>query len=292
MKKRVFTLFHLSLSKSIQIEMFEENLSKEEWIRKSLERQVKFRGRNGKDFYWTPHENIDNYIFGIIQAQKQQKLHNPPSIGGDETTDLVWQGSYVLIDPTNNEYGQRVSIENDTIGSPSLLINSLIDSINEKLERPYNIEVEAIFDEKYFWDFAERNGNLVKSIKFDFVTPNMFESHSNIFEDLKDINHQTGAQRVSTEITSKDGVRTDNNFVREGVNYASDGSGDIRAVSLKGEFFYSKKKAKTVKLNDSSSDEPDKKREWFKTFIGRILGNAKLEKPSENSTNASLDNSD
>lgn len=202
----------------------------------------------GGTLYWVPLPAIDECIFGILQRTRPHEHHKPPTEGGAEVISEEWQGAYVLIDPTHHDEGQRVAVENDVVGKPRALLKSLAGALNERAEAPYHIEVEPLFDASRFWAFAHRHDNVLKSIVFDFVVPNMWGTESDLEKDLKDTGKQTGAERVTVGITGEHGVFTENQKVRDGVEYAEKGAGTVRARALDGQRFYSTARARVTRI--------------------------------------------
>lgn len=178
---------------------------------------------------------------GLIQKTKIHELHEPPEKGGREISKEEWQGAYVIVDPTHHDEGQRIAVENDVVGRPSALIKSLSRYINLHDEAPYQIEIEPLWDASRFWAFASIHGNIMKKIEFDFVVPNMWDTEGDLDADLRDTGNITGAERVSVGFRSEHGVSTDNQKVREGVEYAERGAGTLAARAMDGSRFRSTK---------------------------------------------------
>ena len=128
------------------------------------------------------------------------------------------------------------------------LLKSLASALNDRPESPFQIEVEPLFDASRFWAFAERHDNVLRSINFDFVVPNMWGAESDLEMDLKETGAQTGAERVSVGLSGEHGVLTDTQKVRDGVEYAEKGAGTVRAKALDGQRFYSTARARVTKI--------------------------------------------
>jgi len=240
MAERKFTLFHFSLIPIPQITFsMRGNDTREEWLRFALQQPFEFGHIAGSTLHWVPQGSADECIVGVIQRIKSHERHKPPSEGGGEVVEEEWQGAYVMLDPTHHDEGQRVAVENDVVGKPSSLIKSLARAVNARDEAPYQIEIEALFDASRFWAFSRKHNNLLRRIDFDFVVPNMWDTEKDLDADLRDTGRVTGAERVRIGLRSEHGVSTQNQKVREGVEYAEKGAGTLSARAMDGTPFRS-----------------------------------------------------
>lgn len=247
--ERRFTLFHFSLIPISQMTItMRTRDSREEWLRFALKGPFEFDHFGGSRLYWVPQGEAGECIVGLIQKTKIHELHKPPGEGGGEISKEEWQGSYVMLDPTHHDEGQRIAVENDVVGKPGSLVKSLAKAINGRDEAPYQIEIEALFDAARFWAFSNKHDNLLKRIDFDFVVPNMWDTEKDLDEDLRDTGNVTGAERVRIGLSSEHGVSTDNQKVREGVEYAERGAGTLSARAMDGTPFRSTKQPLISKI--------------------------------------------
>lgn len=242
MPERKFTLFHFSMIPITQTTFtMRTDDTREDWLRHALKDKFEFGHLGGSTLYWVPQGTADECIVGLVQKTKIHELHDPPEKGGGEITREEWQGAYVMVDPTHHDEGQRIAVENDVVGRPAALIKSLARYLNQREEAPYQIEIEPLWDASRFWAFAQSHDNVMKRIDFDFVVPNMWATESDLDADLRDTGNVTGAERVSVGFRSDHGVSTDNQKVREGVEYAERGAGTLSARAMDGTRFRSTK---------------------------------------------------
>jgi len=236
-------------------------------------------------------EPVDECIFGLLQRTRPHEFHKAPQEGGAEVVAEEWQGAYVLIDPTHHDEGQRVAVENDVVGQPRALLKSLVSALNDRNEAPYQIEVEPLFDASRFWSFARRHDNVLKSVTFDFVVPNMWGTETDLEKDLKDTGKQTGAERVTVGITGEHGVMVDNQKVRDGVEYAEKGAGTVRARALDGQRFYSTARARITRIPAVKAGGAALV-DYFSKLRKKILGreqDSPVDNPSGNGDGPSVD---
>lgn len=249
MPQRTFTLFHLSLVPVSQLDIeTRRGDSREDWLRHSLSARFEFEHWGGGVLHWVPVASLGESILGLLERTRPHEHHEPPEQGGGEIITDEWQGAYVVIDPTHHNEGQRVSVENDVVGQPRALLKSLIGAINDRVDAPYQIEIEPLFDASRFWAFAARHDNVLRTVKFDFVVPNMWGTESDLEKDLRETGQQTGAERVTIGISSEHGVLTENQKIRDGVEYAEKGAGTVSAKSLDGQRFSSTARPRTTRI--------------------------------------------
>jgi hypothetical protein len=242
MSDRKFTLFHFSMIPIIQTTItMRRDDTREDWLRYVLGEKFEFEHVGGSILHWVPQGDADECIVGLIQKTKRHELHEPPEKGGGEISREEWQGAYVLVDPTHHDEGQRIAVENDVVGQPAALIKSLARYINRHAEASYQIEIEPLWDASRFWAFAKTHNNMMKRIDFDFVVPNMWNTEGELDADLRDTGNVTGAERVAIGFRSDHGVSTDNQKIREGVEYAERGAGTLTARAMDGTRFRSTK---------------------------------------------------
>lgn len=242
MADRTFTLFHFSLIPIAQTSItMRTSDTREEWLRYALSKSFEFEHRGGTSLFWVPQGLADECFVGLIQRTKMHERHKPPEEGGGEIAEEEWQGAYVLVDPTHHDEGQRLAVENDVVGKPNSLVKSLADYLNRHEEAPYQIEIEPLWDSSRFWAFAERHDNVLRRIDFNFVVPNMWDTERDLDEDLKATGNTTGAERVKVGLESSHGVSTNNQKVKDGVEYTERGGGSLTAKSLDGTSFRSTK---------------------------------------------------
>lgn len=268
--RRTFELFHLSLkSRSPLFETVSQ--SREDWLRVILADQFQFDHRT-EPFTWLP-VSVDEVIIGKVMRESLERKFLPPEEGGDEVEGEEWRAAIVVIDPAGHEDGQKASVERRTrVGRPRAILASLLEETARRGDGLYSIEAKQIWDVGEFFAWASARGNIVRHIKFDFVVPNMWGASSDLEKDLKETGESTGAQKVQVELRGPDGVRTDNDLVREGVEYAARGSGIVSAKSQDNESFNSSGKAKVEKLKgmpDISRLRGEELTRWVRRILGR-----------------------
>lgn len=245
-----FELHHLSLSPRDQTGLFVENLDKPGWLRRAFGETRVFEHR-GNLFHWVPYDTrkSDGPIVGVVERQLPLQHYEPPEDGGQPTSTEVWQGAVVTIDPEHHRDGQKLAFEKGTrIGQPLAVLSSLIGLLNQLPESPYIITVRAIWDEESFQAFAVAHGNVLRTVTFDFVVPNMFDLSGKLDEKLKKVGEDTGAQHIKITLESPDGVKADSTEVQAGVAYGAKGQATVTAKAMDGDTYSSTNKVRTSKV--------------------------------------------
>jgi hypothetical protein len=254
-----FSLFHLSLMPVSQVDIETLKISREDWLRKVFSEPFAVPYRSADLVHWVPQQSPQrDILMGVIQKELTHTFHEPPEKGGAEIQESEWQGAYVVIDPTPNLIGQRIAVEHDVVGLPQTLLKKIFDYLNQRPDRPYNIEFDPIFDGSSFWAFAKQNNNRLRYICFYFAAPNMWSATTELERELADTRTETGAERVSIKFASNDHIKADAKRIEEGVGYAERGAGDISAQATTGKRFTSKKKQKKTEVPKPVTDEVDK----------------------------------
>lgn len=272
MAEKYFTLFHYSLLPIRQVDIETNNdVDREGWIRLALSSRFSFPYHGGVELEWVPKAEIDEAFYGLIQRQVEHSLHRPPEEGGDEIVRSEWQGAYVVVDPTDHDFGQRMAVENDVVGRPETLMRYLFQAINDRRDAPFIGEVEPIFDAGTFWSFVEEHGELLSFISFRFVAPNMWGTESELEKELKATREDTGADRVDVKLKGEKGVEATSDRVSQGVSYAERGSGSVFAVSKDGARYRSEDAPKRTIL-EALDEKAGLGREYLREMKARILG--------------------
>lgn len=270
MVERTFSLMHLNLIGRQRLLFGQFDGTREQWLRHALSEEFNFTGWGGRELVWLPKRVKDGLIFGLVQGRAHYSHHEPPSVGGAETSSEMWQGAYMFLDPTHHSDGQKLALENDVLGKPNALAKALFDHLNDREDAPYTIIPELIFDENDFWKFSSVNGDIMKYIRFRFVVPNMWGPQNDLDKDLQETGTETGAEKVDVTFSGQAGVTTHNQKVRTAVEYTQRGAGEIRARSMAGESFSSKSKP-TVK-SVPKADLDDATDDAVSAIASRVLG--------------------
>lgn len=242
-----FELFHLSLIERDQGDLFVNQMTREAWLKHTLDSAFIFSHRE-KDFHWVPVDTGSHLIAGNVARTHKRVHHTPPEDGAIEVVSDEWQGSLVILDPSHHQDGQKLSFERDqTVGRPRAVLQSLLTAVNMRTDAPYAIEPKPIFNKASFWSWSAAHENKVRRIAFEFVVPNMWGSASDLDEELKALG-AIGVQKAKTAFESPDGIDTTAKPIKEAIEYAAKGAGSVTAKAQNGDTYASTDDAATVKL--------------------------------------------
>jgi hypothetical protein len=250
-----FQLFRLSLTPR-EVDLFTpEPPSRERYLRSIFEMEQRFAHRTNP-FVYVPHVYAAVAtaqplpIIGQIGRRVVTIENLPPDQGFALAQHEGWRAAVIALDPTSHPDGQKLAFSIDThIGTPFAVLSSFIKHLNRQ-DPPYHIEAEPIFSPRTFWAFAEEHRGEVTSLRFEFVTPNMFGTADALSDDLRSFRNDEGAQLVDIKLRSDDGLKTDTPRVRASVEYAGRGAGKILAFAKGGKHYNSREQVQTVIVED------------------------------------------
>lgn len=271
-----FEVFRLSLLPRPQRDLESgADPTREEYLRTVFSAVTTFMHYNA-EFHFRPDDKLStaDALIGRLGRAVIIDENRPPDQGFEEISHDGWKACVVVVDPRDHEDGQKASIEIDAaVGKPTAIFTGLVKAINAANPlAAYTIEAQPIFDADTFWEFAEENAGRVTTLTFEFVVPNgLWSASSNIRDELKAAKEKLGAQKVINTFQSDEGLETNSEQVKEAVDYAVAGSGEIKARAKGGKKFNSTEKPKVATLPKSDDkDEPIIVR--VARNIARVLG--------------------
>lgn len=270
-----FDLFRFSLLPREQMDITSfPDPTREEYLRMLFSQEQKFT-HYGTVFHYVPKPLEEgeerSEIIGRIGRSVIMEENLPPSDNFEDSKHETWKASVIVIEPTDHQDGQKVSIEVDQqVGKTDAIMKSLIDSVNEQNETTaYHLEVAPISEASTFWEYAQENSGKITTLTFTFVAPNMFGGIDNITEEMRRFRDEEKAQRVKVSMSSDDGIETNTDNVKNSVEYTTRGGGEITARAKGGKNYNSKKKTRHVTIDDDA-DEPTLVK--VARQISRVLG--------------------
>lgn len=254
-----FELFRLSLLVNPQSDLLKKSAelpTREEYLREIFLSTQRYAGRKNPYVYVPAPVKFqkDNVIIGRIGRTVKSSEHLPPEEGMEETVRDTWQGSIIVLDPTQHSDGQKIAVEVDIrVGKPPMLLTNILDYFNNLKQNspPYLIQFKPIFNDRTFWEFAERYKGRITSISFDFIPPNMVGlsgSGGSIADDLRTYRREANATRVGLQLKSKTSINTDSQLVRDAVDFSSGGAADFVAKTKDGAVYQSRSQNVTSRL--------------------------------------------
>jgi hypothetical protein len=272
-----FQLFRLSLLTRADRDLFRDGPepTRAEHLAQAFAREWTFE-HYGSDFYFKPdpERSVPDGLLGRLGRAVTIEENLPPDEGLVEASHDGWKACVIVVDPGDHEDGQKASVQVDVkVGKPVSIFTALIKAINEgDPSAPYTIEAEPIFDADTFWEFAAENDGEITSLTFEFVAPNgLWNASSSLKDELRVARETIGAQKVINTFKSDDGLETNNEQIKEAVNYIGNGSGEIKARARGNKKFSSTDKPKTVSLEKDTKDSEPLIVKVAK-HIGKVLG--------------------
>lgn len=276
----ILELFHWSMIERPQLDAFERQslgekgrVNRETWLREVFGKKISFTHK-GHQFHYAPEIDssldVAPLMLGRIGRQVRVKENEGPDSALHEIQRDAWHASTLFIDARHHDHGQRVAMQyRDDIGKPLALLLSLAAQINrESPPEPYELSVAPIVDASTFWHFVEANPNAVTNVRFDLIPPNMFDGPENMDKELKELRDAEKARKIKLELENPDSLNLDTPRIHGIVDYAAQGGGDIRARAKGKKSYSSKKKIKTLRIEDV--EEPQSR-----NALPELLRNAK-----------------
>jgi hypothetical protein len=143
--------------------------------------------------------------------------------------------------------------------------------VNALPSAPYAIEPKPIFDENSFWQWSAAHENKLRRITFDFVVPNMWQSATNLEEELRQL-RTIGVQRAKVTYEGADEIKATSATIKEGVDYAAKGGGTVTAKATNGDTYASTEQTKTARLPTSPAGAGGLRElitRWSRKLLGR-----------------------
>jgi hypothetical protein len=250
-----YDLIRLVLVSRDQTSLFERRsatgaaLSREEWLRQVFGKEIVFSHRKIEFHYVPQSAEDDRLVVGQVGRKVQAVENEPPEQHFAETRREHWRAALVIVDPSHHEDGQKLACEaRSEIGAPLGIIKSLCDHINASADEPYVIEASSILDHQTFLDFERINRGDITSISFALNAPDVFGIRDDMTRELAELRDNEKARKVTISLQNQDGLKLDDDRVRQTVQYASDGGGEIVARTRTKKRFVSSRRGKTVSV--------------------------------------------
>lgn len=162
-----------------------------------------------------------------------------------------WPAATIVIN--NRLDTQVICVSKDTgaFSSTQTVINILQENLRDRLNRyGLMIDINKTFYHQDFWKMIKENEGDIRSLKFEFVSPNMANLNSELMVDLKGFRDKNNSQRTSLELSvdikqseSSIEVSEEDEDIQKMVNYVSEGAGDIT--------LHRRSKKEGIKMNEN-----------------------------------------
>ena len=257
-----FELFRyqlLPISQHIQHDMFSEEMSitelkakKNDFFQEILENFPQLQYRDA-----AINVRVDLAVspWYVIEINTQKSLQRDKPDFEKEHID-TWPHVIVVINNRPDVQLIAISRNKKAFSSCTVVAKMLQDNFQKYLNEYYlNIQIEALFEKKIFWELIEEYSGKITSVKFELVSPNMANISKALELDLVQLNVDTNSHRTDLKLNSSEGsileINTDNALVNSLVDYSAEGGGDIE-LKLKG---ISKKIRTSKMVKEISIDE-------------------------------------
>lgn len=278
-----FELFRLSLMLRTELSLFATDESREDFLRRIFSDDQIFPHR-GTTYHYVPlggaiaggsgSTDPRTVIVGSIGRQVETEENLSPSEGFTEHRRETWKAATLVIDPSDHEDGQKISVEFDAkVGKPIGIIRSFCEHINENFESLYTIESQPIFDLESFWSWVSEHNSEIVEFSIQLVAPNgLFNTRNTIREEMKLARELTNASQVGITLKGQEPLNIAADPIQEAVDYVESSGGVLRSKAADGSRYSSLQRPKTVEILTSDSDAPEPLLVRISSEIDKILG--------------------
>lgn len=177
-------------------------------------------------------ENDNVYVF--VMAKQKHMTRETNHFTSQDIEN--WPKIYLIV--MNNDYEQIIAVERRTsaFSSTKNAVDKLSKKLNAVLEcKNLAVHISPIYEKRSFWEYIE--GEKVKKVEFNLITPNMANISQTISDDLKALAKNSNTARTELALNAADNsnlhITPDNEQIMDLVEYASQGGGEIK-VQIRG----------------------------------------------------------
>lgn len=167
-----------------------------------------------------------------------------------------WPHIYAFVFNLPDEQLLLIQDRFSAFANTDIVVNLLKSMTRIPLDKAgLSIQIESLFDQKYFWGLVEKYRNKITSLEFEFITPNMASISKTLAATLKGLAKDTNSINQELRLKSDPATSLDvspkNETLKGLVEYASAGGGDI-AIKVKGlrKKFHTSKSKREVHLSE------------------------------------------
>lgn len=253
MEQARFDLFRVSLFERKQKDLFiNYDETKYQYLIRVFRERIEFCIGGTDLTYLLVGEAGESGIIGRIGCNYKLEENRPPDEGFEDSTHEGHKAAFIVIDLKDGVDGQKIAMQRvGKVGRPANVMNALAKKINDVFfDSKYLIEIAPISDGGTFWKFVEENGRKITYLRIDFIAPNgIWTTSQTAREEVARARDVLNAQTTSLIARNPDGLNVENDDVRGAVEYASTGSGSVKATAKNGKKYDSVDKIKKTNIN-------------------------------------------
>lgn len=216
--------------------------------------------RYNKQITYFPGSVSEKILVGYFARQKRETHHDGPETGFSPKDVEYWEKSALVINLEPDQ--QVVGIEfNAEVGAPKALLYDLVMKINASEDRgSYKIDAFPLHDERNFYQAIAAYPKPITNIEFTYVVPNVFGGAGEVKKALDGFKKGMKARTVKASFANPDGLDTNDETVKESVEYVAKGGGEVKAKSGRKLVYNSENKgeALTASVPEDEADALEK----------------------------------
>lgn len=279
MKLQFFRIF---IAQSSQLSLLADTtITKGELISEAFGQQEEpmYYTSGESEYAYVVHKKTGNYIYASLAKKGRVKIQHSPEEDFEIEAVDTWPRVPLLINTDSDpENGQSIAIElNGSIFQhPHVQIRILVSELNKTIlkRKGYEMAIHPISEQNEFWDVVSRFEGSINSLEFEFSAPNLFNSTDSLNDELRDARDHFGMTKASIKVENSDGelrVPSDNNFIKQGVNYITEGGGEYKIKLKNRNIITGADSIKSKEINETELEIAASNKETLKEFCDTLF---------------------
>lgn len=265
-------LYRLSLTEQEQPNLFHtaDRQTRAEFLRMHFSRSFSFDYRKDIKLRYEFIQEDRGIIYAALCRWASESFESDPSDPFVVSEGGQWRKSTFFLNVNDDE--QVVAVENVIgVGLPNSILAGVVETVNALSDsNPFRIDAFALQKSGSFNAAVSAYPGPVTSVKFDLVVPNPIDSEGETKAALKKLRERTGAERIGERLQSDKGLKTENPYIQEIVDYAESGGGDVTAKSGQDEIYNSKKTIRSTQIPDDLRPTGSLISSLYETVVGHL----------------------
>lgn len=199
-------------------------------------------------------------LFSLQIAPSRPLTRETPDSQIEKVDNWPHMAAFVLNSP--EEQYLLIQDRASAFASTDTVANLIKRGTRHTLEKlGLSLHIEPLFDKTYFWNLVENYKNLIASVEFEFITPNMANISQTLASTLKNLGKETNSVReeltLESDPASSLDISPDNQTIQGLVDYTSEGGGDI-TLKIKGirKRFHTSKSTREISITGLELSAP------------------------------------
>lgn len=215
----------------------EPHIEKQDLLYEAFNQRTPLHFRNGgQKLAFVAQKESEPYILGSLAKSTTVSIQHAPEENFETEEMTSWPRVPIVISVSSDEVvGQciAIGINQQVFEHPLVQLKKLAEELNRLVLKPKGFEmiINAVTYETNFWHTVDEYKGKIKSIKFNYASPNLFNTEDKLNDELRHARDVFGATNSSVELENDEGglnVPEDDPFMKQSVDYVTKGGGDYK----------------------------------------------------------------